>query len=286
VNAPAYRCGVVIAAHDEEDAIGGCLDALQMGLPPDFARVVVACNGCRDRTADIARRHAAADWTVLELPEPGKARAIRAAEGLLPPTHRFYFDADIACAGRDLVRLVEVLDAGRLHLVSPAIRFRLDGCGPLARSLNRTWLSLPHGRTGAFHHVLGVSAAGRRRWEEFPLLMGDDAFITSRFRPEERAIVADATVWTRPPRSLRSWMRVRERWLRGRLEMEARGWTAAPDPGQGATLLRMALDPRTAPAAWLYAGVRALAAARVRLGLDGKGWYRDDTSRHPEASGS
>ena len=45
---------VVIPAHDEEAVIGRCLDALFEGALPGELDVVVACNGCTERTAEIA----------------------------------------------------------------------------------------------------------------------------------------------------------------------------------------------------------------------------------------
>jgi glycosyltransferase involved in cell wall biosynthesis len=58
---------IVIPAHNEERSIGALLAELAP-LAGD-TEVVVACNGCQDRTVEAAR--AAAPWaTVLDLPEP------------------------------------------------------------------------------------------------------------------------------------------------------------------------------------------------------------------------
>ena len=45
---------IVIPAHDEEAVIGRLLDSLAGGLDGARLDVVVACNGCTDRTAEIA----------------------------------------------------------------------------------------------------------------------------------------------------------------------------------------------------------------------------------------
>jgi hypothetical protein len=277
---PAFRCGVAIVARDEAESIGRCLDALREGLPAGFARVVVACNGCRDDTVAIARsRMNHEGWTVLDLPEPGKAGAIRAAERLLPDAPRLFIDADVAFRGTDLVRLVGLLETGSHHLLSPEIEHDLDGCGPLARSLNRTWRALPHARRNAFHHVLGVSAAGRRRWGEMPEVLGDDAFIASRFTPEERHVVGGMTVRVRPPRTLQAWIGVRERWLRGERQLRGLGLADPHRSPQGPALLRLAANPRTSLDTLVYTAVRAFVAIRVSTRRDAVGWYRDPTSR-------
>lgn len=283
MNAARFRCGIVIAARDEAESIGRCLDALKMGLPDGFARTVIACNGCRDGTVAIARSSADREgWTVLDLPEPGKARAIRAAERLLPEAPRIFIDADVTVHGADLVRLVHLLEEGPHHLLSPEIEHDLDGCGPIARSLNRTWKALPHARTHAFHHVLGVSVAGRRRWGEMPDVLGDDAFIASRFAPAERRVVDGTTVRVRPPRSAAAWIGVRERWLRGERQLRALGLADPHRASQGGALVRLAACPRTSIDAFVYAAVRTLVVIRSAIHRGDAAWYRDPTSRRIE----
>lgn len=274
------RCGVVVPARDEASMIARCLEALHDGLPRGFARIVVACNGCRDGTPDLARRFASDDLVVLDLPEGGKAKAIRAAERLLPDGPRVYLDADVEFRGRDLVRLVERLEAGPFHLLAPAIDHDHGRCTPGARAVSRVWLSLPHARSAAFHHVLGVSGEGRRRWDEFPELIADDAFIAARFRPDERRIVPDLRVHVRPPRTVGAWIGVRTRWLKGDRQLSAMGLGESVEPGQRSGLVRLALQPSMLPGVLLYLAVRV--AARLRAGRRGgrsDDWFRDETSR-------
>src|SRR3954465_1707083 len=47
---------IVVPAHDEEQVITRCLRALTEGTTADEVEVIVVCNGCSDRTADVARR--------------------------------------------------------------------------------------------------------------------------------------------------------------------------------------------------------------------------------------
>lgn len=53
--------GVVVPAHDEQDLLGGCLDALARATrwvsDRAVVRTVVVLDACRDRTPDIARAH-------------------------------------------------------------------------------------------------------------------------------------------------------------------------------------------------------------------------------------
>ncbi|HEY1687356.1 MAG TPA: glycosyltransferase [Solirubrobacteraceae bacterium] len=69
---------LVIAAHNEQSVIAEKLgNALALDYPEELLEIVVACDGCSDRTAERAR--AAGASTVLELPRGGKIRAQDAA---------------------------------------------------------------------------------------------------------------------------------------------------------------------------------------------------------------
>jgi cellulose synthase/poly-beta-1,6-N-acetylglucosamine synthase-like glycosyltransferase len=71
------RVTLAVAAHDEEASIGGWVaNALALDYPRELLRVVVACDGCGDATAQVARR-AGAD-AVLELDRGGKVAALNA----------------------------------------------------------------------------------------------------------------------------------------------------------------------------------------------------------------
>jgi glycosyltransferase involved in cell wall biosynthesis len=69
---------LIVAAHDEETVIAAKVaNALDLDYPRELLEVIVACDGCTDRTAARARE-AGADL-VLELPRGGKIRAQDAA---------------------------------------------------------------------------------------------------------------------------------------------------------------------------------------------------------------
>jgi cellulose synthase/poly-beta-1,6-N-acetylglucosamine synthase-like glycosyltransferase len=75
--APA-SLSLIVAAHDEEGVIAARVaNALALDYPRERLELIVACDGCSDRTAELARQ-AGADL-VLELPRGGKIRAQDAA---------------------------------------------------------------------------------------------------------------------------------------------------------------------------------------------------------------
>jgi cellulose synthase/poly-beta-1,6-N-acetylglucosamine synthase-like glycosyltransferase len=72
------RLSLIVAAHDEERVIEARVkNARELDYPGERFEVIVACDGCSDRTAELARE-AGADL-VLELPRGGKIRAQDAA---------------------------------------------------------------------------------------------------------------------------------------------------------------------------------------------------------------
>ena len=69
---------LIVAAHDERTSIAAKVaNALALDYPRELLEVIVACDGCTDETARLAR--AAGADVVLELPRGGKIRAQDAA---------------------------------------------------------------------------------------------------------------------------------------------------------------------------------------------------------------
>jgi hypothetical protein len=100
----AEPLNVLIAARDEEDSIGAAVGRLRQAFPE--AEVIVADDGSRDRTADVAEEAGA---TVLRLPPRGKGQALTLAERAALPGRLVLCDADLrgdlrplAEAGADL----------------------------------------------------------------------------------------------------------------------------------------------------------------------------------------
>lgn len=105
---------VVIPARDEEGALPGVL----ADIPKRVRRVVVADNGSRDRTAEVARAGGA---EVVYEPEPGYGAACLAALAHLartgPPDVVVFLDGDHADDPREIGALLAPIDEGRADLV-------------------------------------------------------------------------------------------------------------------------------------------------------------------------
>ena len=82
---------ILVAARDEESVIATTVTTLR-GAFPD-AEVIVADDGSRDRTADLAEEAGA---VVLRLPRRGKGQALSAAERAASPGRVLLCDADLS----------------------------------------------------------------------------------------------------------------------------------------------------------------------------------------------
>ena len=265
---------VIVPVHNEAARLAETTTALLTGLPPG-CEVIFVCNGCTDGSEALLRTLVGMRAHIISAPE-GKAKAIRVGEAHASLLPRFYVDADVIIRGSDLAELSRHLE-GPIELVSPRIAYDLEGARPAVRRIHRFWLSLPHGQQGAFHHVLGVSAAGRARWNAFPNLLADDAFIQSRFTPHNKQIVSDITVTVRPPRSMWSWIRVRARWHAGHKQMRAAGFSPPHARGQFSAISRQFFHSLQRTDAIIYVG--SVLIARMVAAWPGQRWYQDRTSR-------
>jgi Glycosyl transferase family 2 len=81
---------ILVAARDEEAGIRRTVEALRRAFPD--GEVIVADDGSRDRTAEIAE---AAGAIVLRLARLGKGQALSAAERAAPPGRLLLCDADL-----------------------------------------------------------------------------------------------------------------------------------------------------------------------------------------------
>ncbi len=139
----APRVGLAMPARDEEQALPLVLDELPRER---LARLVVADNGSRDRTAQVARARGA---EVVHEPRPGYGRACLAAlEQLLersspagePPLGDgdvvVFLDADRSDYPADLHALLAPLEEGRADLV---IGSRVLGGADMRALLPQAW---------------------------------------------------------------------------------------------------------------------------------------------------
>lgn len=217
---------LIIPAHNEAAVIARCLRTILADAPADHRmQIIVAANGCTDRTAEIARS-AAPDATVLDLPTGSKTAAMNAANRIARHFPRIYLDADVQCNYRSLLALAKALEQPGVMTAAPAIRMDLSGCSWAMRAYYRAWLRQPYARAGkGGAGCYGLSAEAQKLVGEFPPIIGDDIWIHTRFPDRQKRFVdrddegREVFSVVYPPRTVREQVRVEARRQNGNAQV-------------------------------------------------------------------
>ena len=150
----------------------------------------MVCNGCRDRTAAVARAAQPAA-TVVELTVASKSAALNAGDEHATRFPRVYLDADIELPIGVLRATVRALASPGVLCAAPAPAFELRGRPRLVRAYYDVWQQLPYLTeemvgTG----VYALSEPGRHRFDRFPDLTADDQFVLQQFARARAALPA------------------------------------------------------------------------------------------------
>ncbi len=134
---------IVLPVHNEERVVAGSVERLHAYLSNGFPfswRIVIADNGSTDSTRSIARQLAERlpSVDVVEVPDPGRGRALKAAWGRSTADVVAYTDVDLSTALTGLLPLVAPLVSGHSDL---AIGSRLSAGSVVARGPKRELIS-------------------------------------------------------------------------------------------------------------------------------------------------
>ena len=218
---------VIVPSCNEEKQIQKCLDAVaaQLHLPSEHRiQVIVAANGCHDRTVDLAIEKEATlkasgfDLLVLDIAQGNKMNALNQAEKVAAHETRAFLDADVILSNHVLVELVDILTADAPRYASGKV------CIPrpksmISRAFAKVWTNLPFFRDGVPGIGLyATNAKGRARWGEFPAIYSDDRFVRLQFAPHERFKTKATYQWPLPE-GFSNLVHVRHRWSEGNIEL-------------------------------------------------------------------
>jgi len=275
---------VVVPAHNEATVIARCLESLVAGIHPNELEIVVVCNGCTDSTADIARS-IDGPIRIVETPVASKTRALNLGDEAASEFPRWYIDADIRVSIDALRRTNSEME--RLGAMAGAPRMAVDLADRnwAIRSYYDVWLQTPYIAEDLIGSgVFALSVEGRCRFDRFPDVIGDDAFVRLLFDRAQRISVGDVTFTVTPPQSVWVLVKVRARRRIGTAEVAALMTDAASADSayQRSGLRGIALERAMWPKLVVYALIRAAAEVvyQVRYRIPGrKVWERDDTSR-------
>jgi cellulose synthase/poly-beta-1,6-N-acetylglucosamine synthase-like glycosyltransferase len=221
---------IIVPSNNEETCIQKCLNALveQRDLPTDHGmQVIVAANGCQDRTVPLAQeiaprlRAAGYDVLVLDMPVGHKISALNEAETQATHACRAFVDADVVLGSHLLNQLTQLLAqesavyaSGTVHIPRPK--------NLASRAYAKVWTKLSFVREGVPGIGLyAINAAGRARWGAFPDIIADDRFVRLQFAPHERQKTQATYAWPLPE-GYKNLVHVRHRWSKGNIELESR----------------------------------------------------------------
>ncbi len=274
---------VVIPAHNESSVIRRCIDSLLENFQPGELDVVVACNGCTDDTAEVARS-SAYPVKVLELRRASKPAALRAGEEAASGFPRLYLDADVVLTSGAARLVLERLQIGPALAARPPIQYDTAGSASLVRRYYRARAAVPAVMGSLWGAgVYGLSQAGRARFDRYPDVVADDLFVDRHFQSSEIEIVAAAPVIVRAPRKTADLVRILRRTYNGNAEnrrvMPLATASPPPTPSTVRDLARLAAaGPVNAIDVATYVTLAALARGSLAM-VRAAAWERDNSSR-------
>lgn len=280
---------VIIPAYNEEAVIGRTLKSLVNQTEIADLEVIVCCNGCKDRTAEIAREFGPS-VRVLETARGSKTLALNMGDAAATSFPRIYLDADIILSPNAIKSIVAALNNPAVLAVAPRMRVDLSGRNWPIRAFYEVWLKTPYHMQGMIGSgIYALSERSRQRFDEFPEIIADDAFVRAHFGPEERQTLEDCSFTVIPPASFSGLLRIKTRATLGNKELSLKfpglmRQLAESEASQNGRkqYWKLAMNPANWAQIGVYTFVKAVAALRAKSQLKRLGayqWERDETSR-------
>ncbi|MBZ4486894.1 glycosyltransferase [Microbacterium sp. cx-55] len=268
------RGAIIIPAHDESAVIGRTLRALApLGAMPGI-EIVVACNGCRDDTAAIARGYPGV--RVIETERPSKTAALNLGDSVATAWPRLYLDADIEIAPSAVLAVFAALDEPGVLAARAPFAYDTAGASLPVRAYYRARSRIPVAVRLWGAGGYAMNEAGHRRVGEFPDVTADDAWVDEQFAGGEKRIVAASAARVRTPRDTAGLLAVLTRQRRGVTELGGSSEAAS----RGTALLAGIRGPRSAADAAWYVLLTLIGRRRsARQSGRASGWERDASSR-------
>lgn len=211
---------VIIPAHNEASVIAQCLDSI-VGQE-SAENIIVACNACTDKTAEIVKRYH--QVRCIELEKASKTNAINVAEKYISSYPVFYIDADTCLEAGAIHDITRVITSNRLLLAAPTPIVNVLDSSWVVRAFYRVWLNLPYVKEGVIATCSYVlTREGRERFSHFPAVISDDGFVRGHFEAGEMANVEAARIYINAPKNIRSLIKIKTRARLGNMQLSRLG---------------------------------------------------------------
>jgi glycosyltransferase involved in cell wall biosynthesis len=279
-------CSILVPANNEASVIESTLRSALRGTRHGEFDVIVACNGCSDDTAKIARR-VAPDARVLELVQPSKTHALNAGVAAAASNKIVFLDADILTSAEAIRNLIHRLDWSSADLAVGDADFDTGNSHWSVEAFYKAWMQNPYFDNQKMGGFFAVSSAGLNKLGVIPATTNDDEYVRRKLG-SNITVAQTATYKIKAPRTLGALIKVRSRVYRGNAELEL-GETAFGNDKQKrhAKLFLSRLVAK--PSLWLGASVFGLVALaahmRVHLTPNNASWETDLTNRVGQEGG-
>lgn len=279
---------IIIPAYNEADVIERCLRSLTQREVNGGMEVIVACNGCKDNTAALARA-VGPSVRVVETQTASKVAALNLGDSVANGFPRIYLDADIEIDLDTIEAIAHVLRTDRAMAAAPKMRVDTSRSSWMVRSFYRIWLRQPYHQQGLIGGgFYAVSEAGRQRFDEFPQVIADDEFVRRHFASDERVNPEGLTFTIHAPHRFSDLIKVKTRSRLGRLELMQKypDLRTSGGPKSNSKWFDIVKNPGLWVSGAVYLLVVGLTRSRARRQLRQIGnyqWERDDSSRFQAA---
>ncbi|MFA9478199.1 glycosyltransferase [Phycisphaerales bacterium AB-hyl4] len=281
---------VIIPAHNEAAVIARGLEALVNGAEPGELEVIVACNGCTDETAAIARQYAPT-VKVVETQTASKIAGLNLGDEHACGYPRFYVDADVVLSIESVRRIATVLREGSVPAACPRMAMDLASSSWPVRAYYRVWQRLPYTQAGMMGAgTYAMSEVGRSRFDKFPDVIADDGYVRLLFAEHERPAVPGAVSKVTAPATLGDLLRIKTRSRYGIYQLQQRypelAQREAAAKNYGGGLRDVMRDIWLWPCVPVYVWVAWMSRRRARRQMSAAGyvWERDESSRQSPAT--
>ncbi len=271
---------VIVPAHNEASVIADCLDSLrgQEGID----RIIVACNGCADNTAEIVKTNYP-EVICLDIETPSKVNALNEAEKHVTSWPVFYIDADTRLSENMICKISAAMESGSLLLAAPEPEIDISQSSWAVKQYYRVWLSLPYIRDGVVATCsFVISEQGRQRFSNFPSIINDDGFVRCQFTSEERGNVSGTKVFITAPRDLRSLIKIKTRARLGNMQLAHEGLCTKAEHKPYSSILRKKLLSAAFVSVAVYIMITLIIRLRAKQqfkNLANYRWETDQSSR-------
>lgn len=277
---------IVIPAHNEQRLLSSTLAYLLADKLLVNSELIIVCNGCIDKTPDVACQFERENKTLLdtqniqlsiiETDVASKTNALNLGIDIAQYETTILLDADILVSGGDLVLLASELNNRKLLAVSPKIHFVYQQSPWIVKKYFDLVKYSNYNQKHRLSNVIALSANGIKKLGTLPEVIADDEYIRRQFKDAEYQIIDTLSFDFICPKSLSSLLQVLTRVERGNLQLAHHNFTdksGVKNKGFGQkTWLSLAI--------FIFAKLFSTVRAKIQFKLGKvKQWERDESNR-------